>query len=58
METKTSFRPTEVAYFLPGTCSWKFKLVKTERAFERLMLRLHEEGAEVRTRDAGGSDAV
>lgn len=48
---KTPFTPQEVAYLLPGK-TWQRRVCKTERAFDALIAKLNEQGAEVRTRDA------
>jgi hypothetical protein len=50
-----SFVPQEVAYRIQnvrGTATWKRKIVKTEKAFAKLIEKLQEQDAEIQTRDA------
>ena len=47
----TSFVSQEVAFRASGK-PWKRKVVTTEAAFEKLIAKLADEGAEVLTRDA------
>jgi len=49
----TKFVPQEVAYRIPGS-EWKRKVCKTERAFDKLIEKLNEQGAESQTRDLEG----
>jgi len=53
--TNTEFKPQEVAYYLPGSGKgWTRKIVKTERAMDKLIEKLNEQGAVIETRDAEG----
>jgi hypothetical protein len=44
--------PLTVAWKIPGT-AWKRQVVRSQRAMSRLMARLIDEGAEIRTSDGG-----
>jgi hypothetical protein len=48
---KTLFTPQEVAYRVPGK-TWQRRVCKTARAFDALIAKLNEQGAEILTRDA------
>ena len=47
MSTSNIEYPFEVAYQIPGE-SWKRRVIRNQRQWERLVERLDEEGAEVR----------
>lgn len=54
-KTPSEFKPQEVAYHLRGSGKgWVRKVVKTERAFDKLIDKLNEQGAEILVRDAEG----
>ncbi len=50
MTTISKFVVQEVAYRIPGS-EWKRKVCKTERAFDKLLEKLGEQGAEIQVRD-------